>query len=200
MHHVESIHWRHNGRDGVSNHHLNDCLVNRLFGRRSKKTSKLRTTRLCAGISPRTGEFPAHMASCAENVSIWWRYDVERCHISVAKEHRDPFYQQNLTLNTSSVSNYFNYKVWNEITYPFSKFNGSNVRKWISNFITNFTGPVITYPCWRCGLIYKTMPKKHPSWTILRMLPTPTPTTHPQPPTTHPQQSTPPPPQPPTPP
>ena len=38
------------------------------------KTSKLRVTGLCAGNSPGTGEFPAQMASNAENVSIWWRH------------------------------------------------------------------------------------------------------------------------------
>ena len=63
--------WRHNS---VSNHQPLDCLLNRLFRRRSKKTSKLRVTGLCAGNSPGTGEFPAQMASYAENVSIWWRY------------------------------------------------------------------------------------------------------------------------------
>ena len=36
-------------------------------------SSKLRVTGLCAGNSPVTGEFPALMASNAENVSIWWR-------------------------------------------------------------------------------------------------------------------------------
>ena len=41
---------------------------------RSKKTSKLRVTGLCAGNSPGTGEFPEQMASYAENVSIWWRH------------------------------------------------------------------------------------------------------------------------------
>ena len=64
------------GRDSVSNHQPHDCLLNRLFRRRSKKTSKLRATGLCAGKSPGTGEFPAQMASNAENVSIWWRYHV----------------------------------------------------------------------------------------------------------------------------
>ena len=64
--------WRHNGHNGVSNHQPYDCLPNRLFRRRSKKTSKLRVTGLCAGNSPETGEFPAQMASNAENVSIWW--------------------------------------------------------------------------------------------------------------------------------
>ena len=47
-----------------------------LFRRRSKKTSKLCVTGLCAGNSPWTGEFPAQMASNAENVSIWWRHHV----------------------------------------------------------------------------------------------------------------------------
>ena len=68
-----TLRWRHNGSDSVSNHQPHHCLLNRLFGRRSKKTSKLRVTGLCAGNSPGTGEFPAEMASNAENVSIWWR-------------------------------------------------------------------------------------------------------------------------------
>ena len=63
----------HNGHDCVSNHQPHHCLLNRLFGRRSKKTSKLRVTGLCVGNSPGTGEFPIQMASNAENVSIWWR-------------------------------------------------------------------------------------------------------------------------------
>ena len=58
-----SLPWRHNGRDGVSNHQPRHYLFNRLFRRRSKKTSKLRVTGLCAGNSPVTGEFPAQIAS-----------------------------------------------------------------------------------------------------------------------------------------
>ena len=68
------LHWRHNGHDSVSNHQLHDCLLNRLFRHRSKKISKLRVTDLCVGNSPETGEFPAQMASNAENVSIQWRH------------------------------------------------------------------------------------------------------------------------------
>ena len=60
-----SLQWHHNG-----------CLLNRLFRGRSKKTSKLRVTGLCAGNSPVTGEFPAQRASNAENVSVWWRHHV----------------------------------------------------------------------------------------------------------------------------
>ena len=68
------LRWRHNERDGISNHQPRDCLLNRLFRRRSKKTSKLRVIGLCEGNSPVTGEFPAQRASNAENVSIWWRH------------------------------------------------------------------------------------------------------------------------------
>ena len=55
--------WRHNGRGSVSNHQPHHCLLNRLFRRRSKKTSKLRVTGLCARNSPETGEFPTQRAN-----------------------------------------------------------------------------------------------------------------------------------------
>ena len=71
---VAALQWRHNGYDNVPNHRRHDCLLNRLFRRRSKKTSKLHATGLCAGNSPGTGEFPASMGSNAENVSIWWHH------------------------------------------------------------------------------------------------------------------------------
>ena len=74
-----ALRWRHEGRDRVSNHQPHDCLLNRLFRRRSRKTLKLRVTGLCAGNSPGTGEFPAQMASNAENVSIWWRHHGYGC-------------------------------------------------------------------------------------------------------------------------
>ena len=69
-----ALQWRHNGRDDVSNQRPLDCLLNRLFRHRSKKTSKLRVTGLCEGNSPVAGEFPSQMVSNTENVSIWWRH------------------------------------------------------------------------------------------------------------------------------
>ena len=92
-----ALRWRHNDHAGVSNHQPPGCLLNRLFRRKSKKTSKLRVTGLCAGNSPGTGEFSAQMASYAENVSIWWRHHGEAvmtCHtieqsIVVVKDHYD---------------------------------------------------------------------------------------------------------------
>ena len=76
---VTSLQWRHNGHDSVSNQQLHNCLLNRWFRRRSKETSKLRATGLCAGNSPGTSEFPAQMASNADTFSTWWRHhDEER--------------------------------------------------------------------------------------------------------------------------
>ena len=53
-----SLRWPHDGHNGVSNHQPHHCLLDRLFGCRSKKTSKLRVTGLCVGNSPVPGEFP----------------------------------------------------------------------------------------------------------------------------------------------
>ena len=47
-----ALHWRHDDHDGASNHQAHGCLFNCLFGRWSKKTSKLRVAGLCAGNSP----------------------------------------------------------------------------------------------------------------------------------------------------
>ena len=70
---VMKLQWRHNGLDGVSNNQSCDFLLNRLFRRRSKKTSKLRATGLYARNWPKTGEFPSQRASNAENLmtSSW---------------------------------------------------------------------------------------------------------------------------------
>ena len=77
---AETLQWRHNGRDSISNHQPHGCLLKGLFRRRSKKTWKLHVTGLCAGNSPGTGEFPAQMASNTENVFIWWCHHGVQCH------------------------------------------------------------------------------------------------------------------------
>ena len=71
--HGKTLQWRHNERDG-SNRQPHDCLLNGLFGSRSKKTSNLCIAGLCEGNSPVTGKFPTQRASNAENASIWWRH------------------------------------------------------------------------------------------------------------------------------
>ena len=114
LHFGSPVIWRHNGCDGVSNHQPHDCLLNCLFRRRSKETSKLRVTGLCAGNSPGTGEFPAQMASNAENVSIWWRHHA----------NSRPFYYHDPTIIPVWLSNHTPSKVWDEIIYSFPNFNG----------------------------------------------------------------------------
>ena len=53
-----TLRWSHHGHDDVSNHQPHHCLLNHLFWCRSKRTSKIRVTGLCARNSPGTGEFP----------------------------------------------------------------------------------------------------------------------------------------------
>ena len=110
-----TLRWRHNEHDYVINHQPHDCLLNRLFRRRSKKTSKLRVTGLCAGNSPMTGEFPAQRASNAENVPIRWRhhdFSKRREHITQyivmsLKHYRVPayFFQRICHCNTFCFDN-----------------------------------------------------------------------------------------------
>ena len=64
---IIALRWRHNDHAVVSNHQPRNCLLNRLFRRRSKKTSKLRVTGLCVGNSsgpvnsPHKGPVPRKM-------------------------------------------------------------------------------------------------------------------------------------------
>ena len=69
------LQWRHNERDGVSNHQRLICLLSRLLRRRSRKISELRVTGLCDGNPPVTGGFPSQKASNVGK-SIWWRHHV----------------------------------------------------------------------------------------------------------------------------
>ena len=66
---------------------------------------------------------------------------------------KDPQWPQLLTwidFNPSISNNYIHYKVWDEITCPFSNFHGVAIEdwEWISNFFLHFTWHVITYLCW----------------------------------------------------
>ena len=63
----ETLQWRHNGRDGVSNHQPLTIVYWTVY----------------SGADPRhwqvTGEFPAQRVSNAENISILWRHRDSRC-------------------------------------------------------------------------------------------------------------------------
>ena len=98
---LRSLQWRHNERDCISNHQPHDCLLNRLFRRRSKKTSKLRVSGLCAGNSPVTGELSTQRVSNAEKVSIWWRHHAETWpEILLVTGHLNPQEQTSVKLRS----------------------------------------------------------------------------------------------------
>ena len=97
-----TLQWYHNGRDGVSNHQPHDCLLNRLSRCRSKKTSKLRITGLCAEKSPMTimfsliciwindwvnnreaGDLRRHFAHC--DIIVMIMFNISHLHITTIK-------------------------------------------------------------------------------------------------------------------
>ena len=70
-------------------------------------------TGLCVGNSPGTGEFPAQMASNAENVSIWWRHHAWQRAMRIIHNNDE-----------SSVSDWYIFltTIQNIITLPLRKF------------------------------------------------------------------------------
>ena len=82
---VYPLQWRHNGLDGVSNHQPHHCLLSRLFGRRSKNTSKLRVTGLCVGIhrgpvnSPHKWPVARKMVPFDDVIMLCMMYQYWRC-------------------------------------------------------------------------------------------------------------------------
>ena len=81
-----ALQWRHDERDSVSNHRHLYCFLNRLFRRRSKKTSMLPVTVLRKGNSPVTGEFRAQKAH--DDVTKW--KPLSRYWPFVREIHRSP--------------------------------------------------------------------------------------------------------------
>ena len=102
---IYSLQWRHNERDGVSKHRYLHCLLNCCFMRRSKKTSKLRVTGLCAENAPVIGEFPVEKASVAENVYMYIYVcvcvcDIQMIFVTAKITGRSPWW---LTYKTMSI-------------------------------------------------------------------------------------------------
>ena len=90
------------------------------------------------------------------NVDISHSFILRRSSHARILFHQGPFHKHRLILIPSWISNHMPCKVWGEITYPFQNFNGFaiEVLEWKSNFFTDFTGSVITYPCWYSKLIH----------------------------------------------
>ena len=130
------LQWRHNECDCVSNHQPHDCLLNRLFRQRSKKTLKLRVTGLCAGNSPVTGEFTAQMVSNAEDALIWWRHHAMCCGVEhslggeVWRGTSPGAHFSNM--DWLWISNPVPYEVLNEINYPLLRIHHEKLSFWMN--------------------------------------------------------------------
>ena len=108
----DTLQWRHNELDGVSNHRRLDCLLKCLFMRRSQNSSKLCDTGLCDGNPPVTGGFPSQRASNAETVSLWWRhheysYNADIIACSYRCVNKSIEYAHNSSMMSSSNGNIF---------------------------------------------------------------------------------------------
>ena len=110
-------------RDGVSNHRCLDCLLNRLFMRKSKKISKLCVTGHVRGIhrwpvnSPHKGPVTRKMFSFDDLILEW----IHGCHYDVAKFFSGSVPKVVLdTLNTPNCVISWNwFKTCNTICYSF---------------------------------------------------------------------------------
>ena len=89
----KTLQWCHNEHRGVSNHQPHDCLLNHLFRRSSKKTSKLRFIGLCVGNSPMT---VCHM------VCLMWVQNSELYSASVISCH-ELWYCKSLVISWSKT-------------------------------------------------------------------------------------------------
>ena len=84
-----SLLWRHNGRDVVSNHQPHDCLLNRSFRRRSRKTSKLRVTGRCEGpVNSSHKELKMFPFDDVIMLTIWQRYSFNDFYLEYARKCR----------------------------------------------------------------------------------------------------------------
>ena len=68
-----TLQWRHNGRDGVSNHQPRFGYSTFIQAQIKENIKAPCHWSLC-GNSPVTGEFPTQKVSNAEYASIWWRH------------------------------------------------------------------------------------------------------------------------------
>ena len=87
-----------------------------------------------------------------EGMAFMWRHYVRWPLLGilyVITLTRGHFGWHGLTLTPTWVSNYFPNKVWDEVTCPFTNFNGATVEvcEWISDFIPHFKVNVFISPC-----------------------------------------------------
>ena len=95
--HISTLHWRHN--DHVSNHQPHGCLLNRLFRRRSKKTSSSASLAFVWGIHqerwiPRTkGQL---RRKCFHLMTSSWYYLHKSVHRASAQKYIFCLFRNNI--------------------------------------------------------------------------------------------------------
>ena len=115
-----SLQWRHNERYGVPNHQRLSCLFNRLFRRRSKKTSKLRVFDLCEGNWPASTSCRSiHLVCTGVYIPpfriiividlIWYKMDLYLFHVSALQEH---FFLLDTTPNVLCQLYHYRLEIW----------------------------------------------------------------------------------------
>ena len=136
-----------------------------VFRRRSKKTSKLCVTGLCEGNSTATGEFPAQMASNAENVSIWWRHHVPQVSSTAVQSSNELQILDHMTgyQDSNSTSGHqgtymFQYPFFPSQTRKLTHWPLGNFNEIFGNFQANLNDSWLRYPLWKCPLINATGP------------------------------------------
>ena len=96
------LQWRHNERDGVSNHQHHDSLLNSSLGRRSKKASKLRVTGFCEGNSPYKWPITRNMFLFDDVIMVkgkWFKVSAGCCfqnEIALHEEIAEEIFRNNL--------------------------------------------------------------------------------------------------------
>ena len=136
---LQSLQWRHNGCDGVSNHQPQDCLLTRLFRCRSKKISKLRVTGFVRGIHRWPVNYPHKWPVTRKMLPF---HDVIMYHRAprtgfgqmYRKIHPEP--KSNARTNTIQTRAFLNYKHYGVVTLMLDR----PLDCWFKSFSRRTTG------------------------------------------------------------
>ena len=134
------LRWRQNVRDGVSNHQPHDCLLRRLFRRRSKKTSSSASLAFMRGIH----RWPVNSPYKGPVEKKMFPFDDVFMHIAYINNINICVWLQNQLYGRNGRQNY---SEWLMISHVFQKGDGTNylrpvrlhmkrVTKWWSSQLT----------------------------------------------------------------
>ena len=109
-----TLQWRHNERNGVSNYWRFDCLLNRLYSRRSKKTSKLRVT-------GRHREWNYYTTVVLRKSSFYRVRTTDKTNCTWHSISKSALIYNGINSNSSMDKQLQVLKLWDEVNQPISK-------------------------------------------------------------------------------